>query len=184
LYNKYKMFYYNLPCRLISEDGLNGLRKLGLSNLKNSREYIVHDNGLPDGNRFYKLGLNAIKDVKRLVNTCSIPCYPMLVIHAPGAVITKHTDDPNKRNCTILQPLYPITGYTNTIFYDSINSLTGHIADFQNFMPKIFNTQAVHSVENTSLVYRFNLQLCFSEPIAVVVQLWETNTLFADLLRF
>lgn len=90
----------------------------------------------------------------------------------------RHTDITTAfRGCVIIIPLYPVTGYAPTLFWETMESTTPIAALEWDDMPALVNVQVPHSVENNDSI-RFNAQLGFRQSYDVVREMLISGKLF------
>jgi hypothetical protein len=180
-------YYYDIEEDIFSEDLKQYVIKNSLANTDKFIAYAGALNKLIDGNNFYFGNMiSQHPEIIKVVNSCTLKCYPVVLLHKPNAKILKHVDDPNKRNCVLITPLYPNENYTPTWFWKKEGGFLDWqknelelmaTCSFPNMKPAFLNTQQVHSLE-TSDSYRINLQLCFDDPFEAVVSKYIAGELF------
>jgi hypothetical protein len=144
-------------------------------------------------------GINFLRDqivehqeIKDLVNSCSLKCYPVVLMVLPHTKLSRHVDDPNKRNCVLSIPLYPTANFPPMWFWkpegitlqdwQTNNLELLATCNFENMTAAFLNTQQVHSV-HTFDDYRFNFQLCFNDSFEIVVDKYQQKNLFDFQLK-
>lgn len=180
-------YFYKLKKDIFSKDLKDFVVDRSLNNIKKFVAYVSKENKCRDGNNFYFGNMiTGHPEIIKVVNSCKLKCYPVVFLHNPNTQVIKHVDDPNKRNCVLITPLYPTENYSPTWFWEkkgtSVDWQKNELpllatCDFADMMPAFLNTQMVHSLE-TFDSFRLNLQLCFNEPFEKVVDLYKQNILF------
>ena len=174
-------YFLNLDKELITEETKQKLLDLSISNIDNFISYRTQKSNAVDGNTFLKPSyFDSIPELKQLINSCTLPCTALGMLHKPHTSVIKHTDDPNKRNTVIIIPLQPKENFPPTFFWTNESDDTP-VATC-NFGPHgaIFNTQIFHSLV-AGPDTRVNFQLCFNEPFAFIVDLYQQGRLFKNI---
>lgn len=173
--------YQSLSFPLLSQDQKEILVKKTLEDDTNFFAYTGQRTGKPDGNHIYVRGiLRELDFVQKIVHSCTIDCYPLVMKHFPNTPVPIHVDNPNGRNCVIITPLIPSEGYVPTLFWKTFTDTEPFdIADFSDGLPKLINTQTLHSLTNTDKL-RMNFQICFEKPFSEVRDLIIENKLFKE----
>jgi hypothetical protein len=178
-------YYLNLNKRLISDELSETLLEIAQQHIDDFTDYKGQLTGLKDGNSYIAsfrhpelFNHSEIEDLKK---SCTLDFFPACMMHRPNTKVDIHSDDPNGRNCVIITPLFPKVNYVPTRFWSNTNSKPTLVAvcDFSDFNSVLVNTQIHHDLENIDS-YRFNLQFCFSEPMEMVAQLYQTGKLFKN----
>jgi hypothetical protein len=172
-------YFYELSISYFSEDEKYEIIEVSK---KNEDLFIRYKSiqGVLDGNELWKgEELSSLPCVNKYLKACTIECFPMFVRHSPGAIVIKHVDEPNKRDCVIAVPLLPKSGYAPTAYFNSREEAEPvAIARFPNLTPCLLNTQQVHGLINRSNETRLNFQFAFNKSFDHVKNLIEENKLF------
>lgn len=171
-------YFYNLEKQIFSDSLIDELEVFVKQNLYSFIEYQGDDGEIDGNNYYYSKELKEIPEIKSFIKTCSLECFPMIVLHKPNSRVIKHIDDPYKRNTLIITPIHPRTDYPPTYFWS--DDRLAATCEFSKGSPVLFNTQMTHSLNNDSDEYRFNLQICFDENIETVLKLYQLNMLFQE----
>jgi hypothetical protein len=170
-------YFYNLGKRLINDETTNHLISLAT---QRKDEFFAYNgtagkDKFEDGNSILAKHLYDVPGVKRLLQSCKLKCYPILMMHKPNVKVYRHIDDPNARNTLLITPLQPLTNYPPTFFYESNNLVA--TCNFDNNNSFLFNTQKQHDLVNYDQI-RLNLQLCFIEKFDIIHDRLINHTLF------
>lgn len=179
-------YFHKLSQPMLSDEVKDRIASSALKALDKFVSYVTTTEK-HDGSNYY-LGpiLNDESEIQSIVKSCSLRCVPALILHYPHTKIPKHTDEANKRNTVLINPLLPKKNYTPTWFWDpSLPVEAWHdetlqpvaTIDFSDRLPVLFNTQLPHSLESGEEI-RMNLQFCFDEPFDIVYQRLLSGTLF------
>jgi|694.fasta_scaffold59639_6 hypothetical protein len=182
-------YFYKLSHSLISDTLKEKIIKLSNEQLDDFVSYKGQRTGKADGNYFYfgKL-LNEDPEIVSLISSCTLTCFPIIMLHHPNTKVLRHIDNPNKRNCVLLTPVFPTVNYTPTWFWNPKGPFEGWeeeeltpaaTCEFENMNSVILNTQQPHSLQTTDS-FRMNFQLCFEDSFEIVVSRVQTNTLFKN----
>jgi len=180
-------YFYKLSNSVLSDDLKEKIINISKENLKDFRTYKGQRTGKADGNNFYfgKI-LNEEPEIDQLVKSCSLECFPLIMLHYPNTKVLRHIDNPNKRNCVLLTPVFPTENYTPTWFWDPVgefdtweDQILSPVAtcNFEDDNSVLLNTQLPHSLESGNS-FRINFQLCFEDSFDTVYEKLITNTLF------
>ncbi len=176
-------YFFETANRIISQDLSEKLIEISFNNLEKFISYKSKlTPGLVDGNNFlYGPLLDSLDEIKKITNSCSLSCFPMIIMHKPMVKVIKHRDDPNKRNTVLSTPLFPNKEYVSTNFWEKdqngVATLLAAVCVFTNNNSVFLNTNKIHNLENNDN-YRLNLQFCFDEPFEHVTELYKENKLF------
>ena len=187
-------YFYKLQSTLISEELGDKVVKIALDNLDKFVSYKGQKTGKEDNNNYY-FGplLSQEPEIQRLVDSCTLECFPIIMLHRPNITVIKHVDNPNRRNTVLSIPLFPKGGYSPTWFWkpkepfekwslfeklEEIELELVATVEFTDNMPVLLNTQKVHSLDNLTDSFRVQIQLCFSDSFEAVYEKLRTNTLF------
>jgi hypothetical protein len=180
-------YFYKLKQDIVSKDLKDYIIDFTFNNLDKFISYKGKKVNYEDGNNFY-LGsaLQDSKEINKIIQSCSLDCFPVIMLHKPNTKVIKHIDDPNRRNCVLSIPLYPRLSYPPTWFWkEEGNFVEWQFKDsellatcnFDDMFPAFLNTQEIHSLKTLDS-YRINLQFCFTEPFEIVVEKYKKNKLF------
>lgn len=172
-------YYYKLDFPLLTEQERDFLVRKTLEVDDEFFAYKGQNTGKPDGNYIFVRGFLRETDfVQRMVQACTINCYPLIMKHYPGTPVPIHVDNPNGRNCVIITPLIPKADYVPTLFWDSFDATEPvDTADFSKGDSILINTQRLHSLNNNTNL-RMNFQICFEKPFREVRDLLVEGKLF------
>lgn len=180
-------YFYKLNRDIFSKEIKTKIVNFTFNNLDKFISYKSQQINYEDGNNFYsRSGILLSEEIQTLINSCSLQCFPVIMLHKPNTKVAKHIDDPNGRNCVLATPLYPETNYSPTWFWKKEGRFNDWqikqlkllaTCHFDDMLPAFLNTQEIHSLENLD-TYRINLQLCFKEPFNIVVEKYKNNELF------
>jgi len=174
-------YFYKIDSLVFGDDLADKIANLTISNSKSFRAYHSHLEGKLDNNWFLTRGIWLdIPEVRELINSCVLKCYPLVLRHFPNVQVPIHKDDPNGRNTVLIFPIRPKTDYVPTLFYEYVDSdISSPIAtcDFSDGVPALVNTQCFHGLTNNDNL-RINFQLCFNEPFEQVRDLAINKQLF------
>jgi hypothetical protein len=180
-------YFYKIEKDILTTELKDFIVEKSLDNKNRFIPYRSRAHKYVDGNNFYFGSLiTQHPEIIKVVASCSIKCYPVILLHKPNTRVIKHVDDPNKRNCVLSIPLYPKENYSPTWFWEKEGSSIDWkdkplkllaTCNFANMQPAFLNTQIVHSLD-TFDSYRLNFQLCFNDPFEKVVELYKQNKLF------
>jgi hypothetical protein len=187
-------YFYKLQSTLISEELGDKVVKLALDNLDKFVSYKGQKTGIEDNNNYY-FGplLSQEPEIQRLVGSCTLECFPIIMLHRPNIKVIRHVDNPNRRNTVLSIPLFPKGSYSPTWFWkpkesfekwslfeklEEIELELVATVDFTDNMPVLLNTQKVHSLDNLTESFRVQIQLCFGDSFEAVYEKLRTNTLF------
>jgi hypothetical protein len=182
-------YFYQFKNHILNEEDCHSLRTLADLNVEKFWDYYSsneHNEGNKrDGNGilgprkmegWYKI---VTPGVKRLFTNITLQTWPAFIRHAPGASVITHVDDVVNKRLTVLSiPLWPVDNYPPTYFRNEKHGPAVATATFTGMMPCLLNTRCWHDLVNTSSTHRLNFQLCFDEPIRVVAEKVENNTLW------
>lgn len=179
--NKMLPYFLHLDKELITEETKQKLLDLSLSNVSNFISYKTQKNNVDDGNHVLKPSYyDNLSEVKTLLESCALKCFPIGMMHKPHSDVPKHTDDPNKRNTIIIIPLQPKENFPPTFFWaNEHDEVPVATCDFGPH-GAIFNTQIFHSLVAGPDI-RVNFQLCFDEPFDFVADLYKQGRLFRNI---
>lgn len=180
-------YFYKLSYSILSDTLKEKIISLSKENLKDFVSYKGQRTGIEDGNNFYfgKL-LNNELEIKNIVDSCTLTCFPIIMLHYPNTKVIRHVDNPNKRNCVLITPVFPKEDYTPTWFWNPIgefdtwedqNLKPVSTCNFENQNSVLLNTQQPHSLTSNDS-FRINFQLCFENSFADVYEKLRQNTLF------
>jgi hypothetical protein len=171
--------YRQLFSSLLTDEEKEILVSKALADDENFFAYKGQKTGKPDGNFIYVRGFLRETDfVQRIVRSCTIECYPLIMKHYPGTPVPIHVDNPNGRNCIIITPLIPKTDYVPTLFWKNFDATEPYdIADFSDGNSILINTQSLHSLNNNDNL-RMNFQICFESDFKTVAEKLDNGTLF------
>lgn len=169
-------YYFDLGRRIISDEISSTLIDLFHAYREDFVQYKTHSGRVHDGNNFIRgHHLKNNLKIQDLIDSVLLPCYPVLMMHQPNTEISRHVDDPNKRNSIIITPLLPESGFPPTRFYQN-DSLIAE-CNFEKNNSYLVNTQVYHDLK-TNDEYRLNFQLSFNESFDKVLDLFLKNQLF------
>lgn len=178
-------YFYQFETELLNRTGRDSLIAFANKHQNTFEEYQTLGKDQTDNNNFLRpklmptLRADTDPTVSELMNSISLPHYPMLVMHRPGDTVPRHIDDQNYRNTVLSIPLAPQNDYPPTYYWESLYATTPiAVVQFINSNPCILNTQRIHSLKNTADVHRYNFQICFNVPINVVMQQITNGTFF------
>jgi hypothetical protein len=181
-------YFYNLQAPLISEELGDKIVKIAMSNLDKFVSYKGQRTGKSDNNNYYFGSLlTSEPEIQKLVCSCTLKCFPIIMLHYPNVKVIRHVDNPNKRNTVLVVPLFPKGSYSPTWFWQPKGPFDQWeeeelepvaTVEFTDNIPVLLNTQKPHSLENTTDSYRVQLQLCFEDSFADVYEKLRTHTLF------
>lgn len=171
--------YRQLFSSLLTDEEKEILVNKALADDESFFAYKGQKTGKPDGNYIYVRGfLREVDFVQRIVRSCTIDCYPLIMKHYPGTPVPIHVDNPNGRNCVIITPLIPKIDYVPTLFWKNFDSTEPcDIADFSDGKSILINTQSLHSLNNNDNL-RMNFQICFESDFRTVAEKLDNGTLF------
>ena len=180
-------YFYKLSHSLISDTLKEKIIKLSNEQLGDFISYTGQRTGKADGNHFYfgKL-LNEDPDIISLISSCTLTCFPIIMLHYPNTKVLRHIDNPNKRNCVLLTPVFPKEDYTPTWFWNPTGEFDtwedqdlepAATCNFENQNSVLLNTQQPHSLTSNDS-FRINFQLCFERSFDDVYEKLRQNTLF------
>lgn len=176
-----KPYFFDLNTRLFSEELLSEIKELVDNNLDFFVEYKFGEDDQTDGNNYYYQNkLNDVNELQTIIKKCSLKCFPMIVLHKPNSQVIKHIDDPYERNTVIITPVHPKDDYSPTHFWNNDETEIVATCNFKQGQSMLFNTQKMHSLNNDSDEYRYNLQICFDEDFETVLKLYQENKLFQE----
>jgi len=172
-------FFYKLPFRLLDNETENLIVEKAMENPSEFFAYKGQISGKEDGNYIFVRGfLRELESVQKLMKSCTVECYPLVMRQYPNTLGPIHIDNPNGRNCVIISPLIPKVNYVPTHFWESFDSTVPiATADFSDGMPTLINTQRLHNITNNSSL-RMNFQLCFTDDFSVIKKLIIEDRLF------
>jgi hypothetical protein len=175
-------FFYKLPFRLLDNETENLIVNKAMENPSEFFAYKGQATGKEDGNYIFVRGfLRELEGVQRLMKSCTVECYPLVMRQFPNTLGPIHIDNPNGRNCVIISPLLPKVDYVPTQFWESFDSTVPlATADFSDRMPALINTQRLHNITNNNNL-RMNFQLCFTDKFSVVKALLVEGKLFKEI---
>jgi hypothetical protein len=181
-------YFYKLQAPLISKELGEKIVKIALDNLDKFVSYKGQRTGKFDNNNYYYGPLiNDELEIQKLVTSCTLKCFPIMMVHYPHVKVIRHIDNPNKRNTVIAMPLFPEDSYSPTWFWQPKGPFEQWeeeelepvaTVEFTENIPVLLNTQEVHSLENPTDSFRVQLQLCFENSFSDVYEKLRTNTLF------
>lgn len=182
-------YFYKLSVSLLSDKLKEKIINISKENLKDFLSYKGQRTGKEDGNNFYfgKL-LNEEPEIDQLIRTCSLECFPIIMLHYPNTKVIRHIDNPNKRNCVLITPVFPIEDYAPTWFWEPVGAFDtwedqklspAATCDFVDQSSVLLNTQKTHSLESKDS-FRINFQLCFEDSFETVVSRIKNKTLFSN----
>ncbi len=180
-------YFYKLTKSVISNTLKEKIIKISTEHLDEFTSYKGQRTGKPDGNHYFfgKL-LNEEPEIASLVSSSTLPCFPLIMLHYPNTKVLRHVDNPNKRNCVLLTPVFPTVNYTPTWFWNPKGPFEGWeeedltpvaTCEFENMNSVLLNTQLPHSLETTDS-FRMNFQLCFEASFENVYERLTQQTLF------
>lgn len=173
-------YYLKINKHLISEQLREYLYDFTINNLSDFTIDYFSTTEIPTGFMFYHNNhLNELDGITNLMDQISLPCFPILVAMHGGTKIKPHIDIKSKqRKCVLSMPIYPLSDYVPTLFWEDINSSDPiDICNYDNSTGCFLNTQEVHSVTNNNY-FRVGLQLCFYETFDEVTELFKNGSLF------
>lgn len=175
-------YFYKLASTLLDVETERLIVNKAMENPEAFFAYKGQATGKEDGNYIFVKGfLRELEGVQRLIKSCTLECYPLVMKHHPNTPVPIHIDNPNGRNCVIISPLIPTTGYAPTHFWDSFDAAEPvATVKFDDMVPALINTQRLHSLTNNDNL-RMNFQLCFTESFAIVRELLQTGKLFKEV---
>jgi hypothetical protein len=98
------------------------------------------------------------------------PEYCVMMMQEPGSEVVIHTDDQNKRNAVLSQPLSDGMNETPCLFWETNDYQKFWIADGCFYSgPVILNTQMLHSVPKVKNK-RIAFQACYEKPFEEVIE--------------
>mgnify|MGYP006919730598 CR=1 FL=1 len=178
-------YFYQFKEHILNEEDCKSLRILAELNVEKFWDYFSEKGNIRDGNGI--LGPRKMEGwhktvspgVKRLFTNIKLQAWPAFIRHAPGSAVVTHVDDVVNKRLTVLSiPLWPVDNYPPTYFRDEKAGPVVATATFEDMRPCLLNTRRWHDLVNTSSTHRLNFQLCFDEPIRVVAEMVENNTLW------
>jgi hypothetical protein len=182
-------YFYSLSESVISSRLKNEIISFSLDNLTEFKEYRGQRTGKSDGNNIYYGDiLNKDPEVLALMERCTLKCFPIIMLHRPHTKVIRHVDNPNKRNCVLITPLFPEENYTSTFFWEPSGPFETWedqeltpiaICDFKEKNSVLLNTLKVHSLQSEDSI-RINFQLCFENDFEIVVDKIKNKSLFRD----
>lgn len=175
-------YFYKLTSTLLDAETERLIVDKAMENPEEFFAYKGQATGKEDGNYIFVKGfLRELEGVQRLIKSCTLECYPLVMKHHPNTPVPIHIDNPNGRNCVIISPLIPTTGYAPTHFWNSFDAAEPvATVEFDDMIPALINTQRLHSLTNNDNL-RMNFQLCFTEPFTTVRELLQTGKLFKEV---
>jgi hypothetical protein len=174
-------YYHKLDKKLLTAETENLIVEKAMENPSEFFAYKGQISGKEDGNYIFVRGfLRELESVQKLMKSCTVECYPLVMRHFPNTPVPIHIDNPNGRNCVIISPLIPKVNYVPTHFWESFDSTVPiATADFSDGMPALINTQRLHSLTNNNNL-RMNFQLCFTDTFSVIQDLILEGKLFSQ----
>lgn len=175
-------YFYKLAFKLLDSNTERLIVEKAMENPEAFFAYKGQATGKEDGNYIFVKGfLRELDGVQRLIKSCTLDCYPLVMRHFPNTPVPIHVDNPNGRNCVIISPLIPTSGYVPTHFWNSFDA-TEPVAtvNFDDMHPALINTQRLHSLTNNDNL-RMNFQLCFAESFTTVRELLDSGKLFKEV---
>ena len=129
-------YFFDLGVPLLTEDEKQSVIDLAKKNLHNFVPYKARADGTVDGNEFLPANfLLGSKEIWKLLKSCKVRCFPMIIKHVPKVEVIKHIDDANKRNTVISIPLCP-KDYSPTYFWDKIDSQNPDEIEYSQRFPE------------------------------------------------
>jgi len=177
------LYCYPLSHNIITLDEVESIQ---LMSQKNESKFIdyVSQYGHRDNNKFltpfkFHSFYHELPFIKKLVSGCSLKTFPVIMKHTAGSTVRRHIDDHKDRRTLLSIPICPEVNYPPTYFWETMESIEPiAIATFDTMLPCLFNTTLIHGLTNTHESDRINLQFCFSEPIELVAELFNSKKLF------
>lgn len=175
------LYYHKLDKKLLTTEAENQIVKIAIDNPDDFVPYKSQRTENLDNNWYLVRGpLRSVIQLQDLMQSCVLKCYPLIMRHFPNVKVPIHKDDPNARNCVLINPIMPTTDYVPTNFYTDFNENSKvESVDFNDGLPALVNTQALHSLYNNNNL-RINLQLCFRESFETVQNLLIEDKLFSQ----
>lgn len=174
-------YYYKLGYHLLSEEVKTELRTNALAN---KHKFTDHksDTGEPDGNKMRYLMPNLPEQIQRMMKSCVLPVFPVMILHEPGAVVVKHYDGRAWNRQAVISIPVGLGEHTPTYFWESKDSEEPvAIATYDNNLPVVLNVNEYHSLVNSSDEIRLCFQFSFNEPIETIISLLEKEMLFSKI---
>jgi hypothetical protein len=174
-------YYHKLDNKLLTTETEDQIVQIAINNPDEFVPYKSQRTGNLDNNWYLVRGpLRSVVQLQHLMQSCVLNCYPLIMRHFPNVEVPIHKDDPNARNCVLINPIVPKTDYVPTNFYTDFNeSSKVESVDFSDGLPALVNTQALHNLYNNNNL-RINLQLCFRESFETVQNLLIEDKLFSQ----
>lgn len=171
-------YYLKMDKRLISDELSDKIAKFALNNLHKFSSHTT-DEGNYDGNSYFTCDeLQEVPEIKHLMDSCSIPFYAIIYLHKPNVKVVKHKDNPMFRKANLIHPLFPLTDYAPTSFWEDENTPVA-VCDFSDRLPVFLNLNKYHGLTNNDNI-RINLQFSFLESFDTVIELYTQGKLFND----
>lgn len=161
-----------LPFHVLSLAGRQAVREYVLARPQDAREHLDTRTRARTSQWYFPSRLVVERlgeDVARLRAVSPLPFTVDLIYLPPGAQVARHVDGARHvRSCVIATPLYPAQGYAPTLYWDDMQApAPSHVVSWGD-LPVLLDIQHPHSLGNPAQVPRFNVQLAFGAPFAVL----------------
>lgn len=151
---------------IFSRDEIQEIENLCVSYISQFFEYTTN-RGNKDGNR---ICIPEQKPFLKYLNKFSFDCHAMFMHHKPDVQVIRHVDDPNKRNCVLITPLYNNSKISPCYFYenDHVETPTA-TCHYEYGKSTLINTQQYHDLKNNENE-RYSFHVCFENDFDEVVK--------------